>query len=330
MTWSTVPFFVDGAVHPAEIMRLLAFAATGGKEGVVSPGDCKVVPLATPGAGVQVSVGAVIVLNRATSGQQQTYMAKNPTSDTVGVTASGSGAGKSDLVVAMIEDPNMPGNSKYAANVTDPKTGPYVWTRIVPNVPAGTTRLQDVPGHELESGIALARIDFPASTGTVTAAMITDLRKLALARSETQNIIGTPTDDQVTLSTTTWSAFPKNKLSGIVVPDWATHAVIRVDTTLRYISGDAYANFQAFMGPSGQQDSVTLFADSIIDTTTTGGSYRQPVVIPSDRAFAIPAAWRGKTVEISSRVRGKQNGGKISGGASDYYVAQITFQERAA
>lgn len=328
MSWDSVPWFVGGgAEHSPEVARLLAFAAIGGAEGVVEPGNLKVLPLDVPGGSVRVTIGAALIRNRAAGGAQQTYVARNPTEDVVSISATGSSGGRSDLIVAQIEDPNMAGEPWQ--DPVDPKVGPYVFTRVIPNVPAGTTRLQDVPGYEGRSAVTLARVDLPASTGTVTAALITDLRVLARPRSERQVVKGTLANGTTTLSTGSWQAFPANPIAGVVVPTWATHAVIRVDTTIRYVSGDGYANFQAFMGPAGKQDSTTLFADSLIDSTGTAG-YRQPLVVPSDGVWAVPSSIRGRTVQVSSRVRGKTNGGKIATGTEDYYFLDVTFMERAA
>lgn len=328
MSWDSVPWFVGGgAEHSPEVARLLAFAAIGGAEGVVEPGDLKVLPLDVPSGSVRVVVGAALIRNRATGGAQQTYVARNPTEDVVSISETGSAGGRSDLIVAQIEDPNMAGEPWQ--DPTDPKVGPYVFTRVIPNVPAGTTRLQDVPGYEGRSAITLARVDLPASTGTVTAALITDLRKLARPRSERQVVKGTLTDKTVTLSTSSWQAFPEKPITGLVVPTWATHAAIRIDTTIRFVSGDGYFNLQSYLG-TGAPITSGLFADAIIDSTSGGGSYRQPLVIPSDGVWAIPSALRGKTVQLVTRVQGRSSGGKIATGTTDYYFADVSFMERAS
>jgi hypothetical protein len=328
MSWDSVPWFVGGgAEHSPEVARLLAFAAIGGAEGIVEPGDLKVLPLDVPSGSVRVVIGAALIRNRATGGAQQTYVARNPTEDVVSISETGSSGGRSDLIVAQIEDPNMAGEPWQ--DPTDPKVGPYVFTRVIPNVPAGTTRLQDVPGYEGRSAITLARVDLPASTGTVTAALITDLRKLARPRSERQVVKGTLTDKTVTLSTSSWQAFPEKPITGLVIPTWATHAVIRIDTTIRFVSGDGYFNLQSYLG-TGAPITSGLFADAIIDSTSGGGSYRQPLVIPSDGVWAIPSSLRGKTVQLVTRVQGRANGGKIATGTTDYYFADVSFMERAS
>lgn len=213
MTWDSVPWFIGGgAQHSPEVARLLAYAATNGAEGVVSPGDLKVAPLDVPGASVRVLAGACLVPNRAAGGIAQTYVGRNPSQDVVAIGATGSGAGRSDLVVARVEDPFMAGEPWD--DPADPITGPYIFTRVISNVPAGTTRLQDVPGHAGESGIALARIDVPANTGAITTGMIKDLRKLAQARSSTAyDVQNPPAQDFVGRGEIEWHNWPSNALS---------------------------------------------------------------------------------------------------------------------
>lgn len=329
--WDPVPWFVGGgAVHSPEVARSLAYAATGGAEGVVLPGDLKVVPLNVPGGGVQILDGGAYIPSRAAGQTEQSYVPRNPTSDTITITPTGSSGGKSVLVGVRIEDPWIAGEPWN--DPADPTTGPYVFTRGI-NCPAGTTSWQAVSGRANDTAYALARIDMPANTGTITAGMITDLRRLARPRSLREFYKGAQSDASVTMDTNVWKAFPVNPITGIRIPSWATHAAIRVDTTMRYISGNAYANFQSFIGPAGQQDSVTLYSDALIDATTAGGSYRMPLVMPSDGYWAIPASMRGTTVQISSRVRQidvSGANGVLSAPKSDYYVADITWSERVA
>lgn len=330
MPFDPVPFFVGGgAVHSPEVARTLAYAATGGAQGVVTPGDLKVTATAVPGSTVQVAPGAVVIVNRAAAQTNQSYVARVSTADSVAVSPTNSSGGRTDLIVAQIEDPWLSGEPWQ--DPANPAVGPYVFTRVIPNVPVGTTRLQDVSGYEGRTAVTLARVTIPANTATITNAMITDLRSLARPRSERQIVAGTPTDATVTLSTGAWLPFPTTPITGIVIPSWATHAAIRTETTIKFISGDAYANYRMFMGPAGQQPDSMLYSDMVIDATATTSSnqYRQPFIMPSNGYWQIPPALRGTTVQISGIVRAKnQSGGKIGTAASDYYFADITFMER--
>lgn len=334
MPLDPVPWFVGGgAEHSPEVARTLAYAATGGKQGIISAGDLKVTPTSVPGGNVQVTVGSAVIPSRNATGRNQSYIARMNTAETVAVAPTSSSGKRSDLVVIQIEDPWVSGEPWQ--NPTDPKVGPYVFTRVISNVPAGTTDLNDVSGYSGRTAITLARIDIPASTGTITSSMITDLRDLAAPRSERQIVKGTIDGTRVTLSNTSWKAWPIKPITGVKIPSWATHAVIRVDHTVRFVSGQAYAQFQGFLGPAGQQDSTTLFADQLIDSTGNVGEYRQPFIVPSDGQWPIPSSLRGKAAQFSFRAKGAStangetnNYGVIGSSVEDYYFADITFLER--
>lgn len=333
MTWDPVPWFVGGgAVHSPEVARALAYAATNGKEGVVLPGDLRVHALAVPGQGVQVDDGGAYILSRAAGQNEQTYVGRNPTADTIAITPTGS-TGKSVLIGVRVEDPSVAGEPW--ADPSDPAKGPYIFTRAI-NCPAGTTSWQSVSGRANDTALALARIDMPPNTGTITDSMVTNLRSLANPRSERVIVKGTIDGTRVTL-TKDWKAWPIRPIGGIWIPWWATHATIRMDHTIRFVSGSAYAQFQGFMGPAGRQDSTTLYGDQLIDSTSNTGEYRQPFIVPSDGYFPIPAAYRSTTAQLSFRAKaattanGETNeGGVIGSSVEDYYFADITFSERTA
>lgn len=330
MPLDSVPWFVGGgAEHSPEVARTLAYAATGGKQGVISPGDLKVTPTSVPGSNVQVSVGAAVIPSRNATGRNQSYVARMNTADTAAIAATSSSGGRSDLVVIQIEDPWVSGEPWQ--DPSDPTVGPYVFTRVISNVPAGTTDLNNVSGYSGRTAITLARIDIPASTGTITAAMITDLRDLANPRSERTVLSGTLTGAERVLNTETWQSFPVNGINNVVVPSWATHAVIRVETTVRAVSGDTYFWLQAFMGTP--QDQTHLFSDVKYDTidVTRTNQMRSPIILPSSGPWPIPSELRGKTTTLTSRVKAvNSNGGRIGEGQEDYYIADITFLEKRA
>ncbi len=268
MPLDSVPWFVGGgAQHSPEVARLLAFAATNGAEGVVLPGNLKVVATGTPSAQVQVRPGAGVILNRAVGGDLQTYMARNPTATTVSVAATSSSGARSDLIVLQVEDPFMSGEPwQDPADVT---VGPYVFVRVIPNVPNTTTRLQDVSGYEGRSAITLARIDIPVSTATITNAMITDLRSVANPRETTVVAanLGTVTG---TMDSTAYQAFPPYQPT-LAVPDWATYA--RIDVTISQVQ--AAGNSNGFVNLSARDTSGTTVigaSDTMAYNVDTAGS----------------------------------------------------------
>lgn len=223
MAWESTPWFIGGgADHAPEVARLLAHASTGGAEGIVTPGDLKVRPLDVPGTKVRVAPGACLIANRYPGGARQTYAGLNPAQHEVAVAATGSSAGRTDLVVARVLDPQYEGDPP-----ADPNAFDYIRTEIIEGVPANTQT-----ARELNLGypaIELARIALPASTGTVTAAMITDLRRLANPRSlrRLYTIYGTGNRNVSGhgIPTSGYSSWPirPDQRPTVWVPEWATH-----------------------------------------------------------------------------------------------------------
>lgn len=330
MALDPVPFVIGGeAEHGPDVFRQALYQATGGKQGVSAPGDLKVTALDIPGSGVQIAGGGGTILNRVAP--QQSYGVRNPTADLESiplVPPAGSGGGRSHLVICRVDNPYVDGNAQSPA---DPVHGPYNKFDIIPDVPAGTRLLQELDQYKGISAIELARIDLPKSTGTVTPATITDLRQLTTPRTLPVRVSGTPTDYYVTMATGQWKPFPEKPITGLQVPDWATHAIISLETAMKYLEGNAYGNFRGFFGPAGAQATANLFATQGIDATTGGGAYRQPFIAPSNDAFPIPKALRGTTVQLTGLVQpnsAANNGARIGTAAADYYFADVTFIER--
>lgn len=220
MTWDSVPWFVGGgAQHSPEIARLLAHAATAGSEGVLGPYDLKVNALAVPGGAVRVAPGGCVVLNRAAGGTSQSYVGRNTTEDQITIASTGSGGGRSDLIVARVEDPFMAGEPWQ--DPADPTSGPYIFTRVIPNVSPTTTTVTELNlGY---SAIPLARVDVPASTGTIQASHIVDLRQLANPRRE-RHLVRHQPSTTYEIPADAWSHWPTFEPQ-FRVPVWATHVV---------------------------------------------------------------------------------------------------------
>lgn len=302
MSWDSVPWFVGGgAQHSPEVARLVPYAATGGAEGIVNVGDLKVQALAVPGTSVRVLPGAALILARSVGGDSQTYLARNPTEDVVAISSTGSGSGRSDLIVAQIEDPFMAGEPWQ--DPTDPTVGPYVYTRVIPNVPAGTTRLQNVPGYSGRTAVTLARVDIPASTATITAAMIKDLRKVARPRRERAMQVFFPqgvwrSGTAAEMSRSGYATWPITLAQRpyVDVPTWAT----RVDI-ICHMSGIIYARGSTSTDTAAgvrTRLGYTLPASEngilVQDAEDAGGRYTYTTI----GTHAIDAATRGTTQPI--------------------------------
>lgn len=316
--WDSVPWFVGGgALHSPEVARTFAFAATSGAEGIVGSADLRVAALATPGTSIRALPGAVLILNRSTGGSQQTYAARMATEDVVPVAAQGASGTRYDLVVARVEDPFMAGTPW--ADPTDATVGPYVFTRIVSNVSAGTTRLQDVPGYSGESGIALARIAIPANTATITDAMITDLRTIA-APKRTRDIYNTqPSTTSTISSTTAYADWTPQANRSIVVPAWASQAKI-----VAHVGGVAPASsataggYRVHLGSLVGQINLFDLDASTRQTLMTGDT------------FTIPAAMRGTSQIVKLQAARSSGTGNVKTDGYSTVIFDVEFLEVAS
>lgn len=253
MGFDPVPWFVEGgAQHSADVARTMAWYCTGGMEGVATATDLRVLALATPGTRVRVMPGSCCVLNRALGGESESYVGKmRVQDDTIEIPASGAGGPRTHLIVARVENPYISGEPWPAA--PDVEDGPYIYPRIVPDVPIGCRSV-----HELGLGysaITLARVAVPASTATITQAMLTDLRTVANPVTGTQPPPGEPGDnnggdpgpiviipgppgdndgdngagDPLESTATTMINWPFNAVWNLQIPAWANTMDMTVD-----------------------------------------------------------------------------------------------------
>jgi hypothetical protein len=141
-------------------------------------------------------------------------------------------AAKSYIVAVVIGDPAFSQTGHPFMAPTDPPAGTettFAYVRVVlVEVPSGST---SIPGATYPN-LPLARIDYPASTTTVTNAMITDLRKLAQPRSDqlllVNNYAGDWDHGDAIPSGTVYADWGTWKPS-IAIPSWARRMIVRMD-----------------------------------------------------------------------------------------------------
>lgn len=218
-----VAWSIDGGRHRGELLRVLAYASTGGSEGVVSPGDCRVHQLTTPGTQVAIDAGAILIRNRSANARNQTYVANGRSESRLDVPASG-GTTRRHLVIVRVEDPQYsPWPTPSSAAAPDYQ---YVKPFLITDVPAGTTSALSLNlGY---SAYALARIDVPAGVSTISDTHITNLRELANPRSHRAMFSNNVGAAASTLSSTSFIRWPNIEFRPFV-PSWATHAEGRID-----------------------------------------------------------------------------------------------------
>lgn len=298
-SWSPVPWFVGGgkAVHSAEVARGMVFAASGGVEGVIGGKDLRVRELVVPSGSIRVMDGACLIINRSVGGENQTYAGLNLGGEEIPVTPTGSGSGRSDLVVARVEDPqyapwDVPEDEEY---------GPYIFTRIIEDVPDDTETAAEI--DDTYSWIALARIDIPASTATITNAMIKNLRKVARPQQQRYLLTATPEAIDELDAVGVWTDWPVDASFPVTVPVWANKARIVAVVSGAYLNtGNAHGQLRVKLGatdvdPSGW-DALATAADAVFRISyATGG------VIDVDESYL--------GTEQTLKVQGKYDGGDV-------------------
>lgn len=315
-----VAWGIDGGRHNAELMRVETYAKTSGEQGIVSLDDCKVHQLSTPGSQIAIDPGAVLVRNGHPNVRNQTYVANARSETRLDVTPTTSAGPRSDLVILRIEDPAY-GWPRPSAELAP--TYQYVRPFIIQNVPANTTSFDQL--NEDYAAYALARLDIPSSTSTITDNMIKNLREVALPRTR-RVVRGVNNQDVYTLywDDTAWHDWPSYANWNIPTPRWATHMVFTLglggivplyaDPTLGYLRLNIGAG--KILG-----DSVEWRIDS------AGGP---PQTILNADEYAIPANVRGTTQPFKLEAR------KVSGTSDLRWIPasslslDITFEERAS
>ena len=288
MAMERVPYLVGGGFeHSAEVMRAMLAASTSGAEGIVNSGDFKVQPLAVPGTSVRVAPGNALIRNSYGGGQAQTYACRAGSETEVPIEATGSAGSRTDLIVARIDDPT------YQGGAFDPLTFEAARFEVIKGVPASTKTVAEL-GLSYPA-IALARVKLPASTGTVTAAMITDLRSVALPRvqrhlfthnlsNEETDAINPPVGDEM------GEAWP-NVFWNFTIPDWATRVRVRAilgGVRVEEKSPNNYGNLFVRFGtvPTGFSTQYGRW-----DNSMAGGVTRQTFMVADDRT--VPSSFRG-------------------------------------
>lgn len=239
MAFDGVPLLVTGGNTRASVVRGGLFAGTNGRQGVVLPGDLKVTATPTASQAVRIAAGGAVVLLRQAAGQS--YYGGAATSTDVPIVVDG--VARTDMVIGRIVDPEF--SPWSAASVASATEGPFWEPFVLRGVSSGATKASDVVSY---SALELARVAVPAS-GNVTSSMITDLRSLAQPRTYVDNVAqaGPGTADYVTTSETAWHNWPPNS-HATFVPEWATHAQVRVTFASILSTGSADVNLRVQFG----------------------------------------------------------------------------------
>ncbi|MEW2393074.1 hypothetical protein AB0933_32405 [Streptomyces venezuelae] len=311
-----IPIATTGGEHTAQQFRMMIKDLARDSEGVTTGLDLKVSALSTPGAGVQISDGSGVIAGKM-SAVQGSYSAYNIGTDTSVAIAATGGSPRSDMIVMRVEDPDFEGTR-------DPETDPIVFWEVVPNVGSSATTVPS--GY---SAIPLARIDIPASTATITNAMIKDLRKVANPRRERILYPYYAADPLVEISGTseTWKTHPNLTMATIAIPAWAATAkVVFSVSNLRLADGNIWGGFRFMLGTEEAAQWVGIDDNQ---GTPARRAYVE-MVETIDLTTTAGAAMRGTNQSFKSRMRTRNsNAGKIGVDATTTFKVDIEFLEGA-
>ena len=311
---------VTGAQSSARIARLMHQSGTASGNGVVDVGHLQVLPLEVPGGGVRITAGGATILGREQE-FQGSYFAYNVGDATVDISPTGSGGGRSDMVVLQVEDPNIDG-TPWSHDVT---TDPVYYFRVIEGVSSTATE----PPAGL-TAIPLARVTLPASTGTVTAGHITDLRQSANPKSQRTlrvqkggQLTGGEWDEAGNIVAPDWERYPQHDWT-VTIPRWATQVqALSWWTNMFYKAPDAVtgvwdARGRLRIGLVGGPDGPLYTDDSIynFNPTSAGNGYRCSAANMDQ--IPIPAAWRGLTVDV--RMYASGTSGQLGRLVADEYA----------
>ncbi|WP_399553812.1 hypothetical protein OG473_39750 (plasmid) [Streptomyces anulatus] len=305
-----VPILTDGATHSAEQFRAMVQDLARGAEGITQGTDLKVTQLGTPGGSVQVASGSGVVRGRVNA-FQGSYAVRNQGTDTVGIASTG-GSPRSDMLILRVEDPQYEGT-------LNPEVDNINYFQIISNVSSSATTIPDG-----RTGIPLARIDIPASTSTITDAMIKDLRTIANPRRDRQMYPHSPASasTEITGSASSWGYFTTEAGWNLAVPTWASKALVRIDMySVRVSTANFYGAVRAVFGSS------LLVVQAVSVDDNQGTAIRRINVGIAD-TITIPDTYRGTTQLLRPQAAGYSgNTGRISVDGSSTFVYEVEFYE---
>jgi len=327
-----VPWLVStpGVQHSAEVARTLAYSATNGATGVIGSSSFKVAQQGTPNNTVRVLPGVASVVSNYPGHSGQSYILRNATSTNVTIAPTSSAAGRTDAIIARVDDIGLVGQVPADVNSYN-----YTKIEVIQGVSAGLKYGMDLKLNY--PFVLLAKITLPVSTATITSAMITDLREVVNPR---EKVISRDqpwfTESRVDMVGT--GAYPVGQywprtdsredtaIEMVRIPEWATRVEIEGNWLGVYVSAGTHAgNMWATMDSVIQntpRDATQYYTWTAEDTAT-----RQNWFVRDTRL--IPADMRGKDAYFSLRARKASSAGTVFMDRASGYTMRLRFQEAA-
>lgn len=312
MALESVPWFVGGgAEHSPDVARMVAYAATGGAEGVLGALDMRVTELPVPTTKVRIAAGASVIRNGYLDSMdfgKQSYIARSADVTDLDITSTGSSSSRTDLIVVRIDDPQFGGTAP-----TDPIVGPYNRFEVIENVPSDTMTVDSL--GLAYPALALARVTIPASTGTITQGMMTDLRKIANPR-RTRDLYNTQPTAVSTVASASWTDWTPQANRTIYVPQWATQ--LKVIGHVASVAPASTATLGNYRFAFGTLVSRANIFDLDASTRAT--------LMCSD-TLAIPATLRGTNAVLKLQAARTSGTGNIKTDTYSTVVWDVEFLE---
>lgn len=330
MALDRTPWMVStpGAQHSSEVARALAYSATQGATGVVGGGSLKVTANSTPNNTVKVAPGVAPVVSNYPGHFGQSYILRNATATSVTIAPTSSAGGRTDAIIIRVDDAGLVGQTPADVNAYD-----YTKIQVVQGVPSGTKYNSDL--SLTFPFVLLAKITIPASTSTITNAMITDLREVVNPREKVVSrdqpwFTETRVDMVGTGEYPVGQYWPRTDsredtaIEMVRIPEWATRVEIEGNWLGVYVSagthvGHMWATMDSVIRNT-PRDATQYYMWTAEDTTT-----RQNWFVRDTRA--IPADMRGKDAYFSLRARKATSTGTVFMDRASGYTLRLRFQE---
>jgi hypothetical protein len=341
MAMDNVPWLVEeaGVQHSSSAARTLLWVATGGERGVIGASSMAVVPTSVPGPQVQVKPGGATVPSTYPGAAQESYSLRNRTATNVPIRATGSSGGRTDAIIARVDDTGLTG-----IHPADVQSYEYAKIQVIEGVASGLTEVDAL--NLSYPAVLLAKVTLPASTGTVTKAMITDLRHIAVSREETvvfpRALIASDNEGS-DLVLNSAQAYPdgewwpnaggpaNNGAYYIDIPKWATRMQIRAEWLSVLMSPNAgTGGVWVTYGPNAGNTTPSYYTQAFRwDASKNSDTYRTNLFVMQE--VSVPAALRGSTqpfVMRGARSAGSTAAGRIKLDALSGVNLEVRFLER--
>lgn len=336
MAFDTVPWAIGGGATLDEgIGRMIPYFMFQGQEGVLGALDLEVKALATPGGSIRVSPGGFVILGRYSGQLYEAYLGRNKSDHVVAVDPNNTASARSDLVIARIPDPYVPGSPFPAP--PSPATGVFAEPYIIKGVPSTTRNLAQI-GNSW-SAIPIARIDIPALTSTITQAMIVSLRTkcgspplpaspppqvIVIDQDGPENpeylfskiILGPASSQNHSKTSTVYQTWPTATSWNVPIPKWASSMDVMLSLYNVRLDGDTFGKIRTEIG------TAELYTnESEYNQNYHGGPGDEVThIISGHGGLAIPTALKGKVKRFRLNVK---NGDATHNGTLKFFSGSI-------